>query len=223
MDSTSEVVVPVKTRLLSFLVTRYIRFVALTSRIIWVNRSIREELETSGQGFIYSFWHGRQSFLTYLHQNARIRPLISQSRDGELIARVCRAFGMDPIRGSTSRGGTEALFEMLQAGQKNTRIGITPDGPRGPLRQVKPGALYLAQKTGLPLVPIAFGAKKAWVFKGWDEYVVPKPFNRIAMVYGEPLTVGPSDDLPQRAMDLQRALDAVSREADSIAGAACCG
>src|SRR4051812_38855832 len=76
-------------RILSVLATAYIRFVGMTSRIIWVNRVVREELEATGDGFIYTFWHGRQVFLTYLHRGNRIHPLISQSRDGELIARVC--------------------------------------------------------------------------------------------------------------------------------------
>ncbi len=73
--------------------------------MIWVNRVIREELEAEGKGFIYAFWHGRQVFLTYLHRGDRIHPLVSQSKDGELIARVCRAFGLEPVRGSSSRRG----------------------------------------------------------------------------------------------------------------------
>jgi lysophospholipid acyltransferase (LPLAT)-like uncharacterized protein len=210
-----------KTRLLSSLATLYLRLVGGTSRIIWVNRVIREELEAAGRGFLYAFWHGRQVFLVYLHRGDRIRPLVSQSQDGELITRVCRAFGIEPIRGSSSRGGAEALLELRRQVDEGARIGVTPDGPRGPLRKVQPGILFLAQKTGRPIVPVAYGARKAWTFKGWDEFLVPKPFNRIAMVYGEPITIGPSDDLARRAIDLQLALNAVGREADSIAQAGC--
>jgi len=211
---------PIKIKLLSFLGSQYLRWVGATSRILWVNRSIRQELEKGGRGFLYAFWHGRQVFLAYLHRGDRIRPLVSQSRDGELIAGVCRHFGIEPIRGSTSRGGLEALREIQRALTDGARVGFSPDGPRGPVRKVQSGVLYAAQKTGLPIVPVAYGARKRWIFKGWDEFIVPRPFNRIAMVYGTPLRVGPDDDLDRRAADLEQALDAVSREADRVSGAA---
>jgi lysophospholipid acyltransferase (LPLAT)-like uncharacterized protein len=209
--------------LLSWLATHYLKLVGATSRIIWVNRTIRDDLEKTGDGFVYAFWHGRQVFLAYLHAGDRIHPLVSKSRDGELIARVCSAFGLQAIRGSTSRGATEALLEIKRAVESGDRVGFTPDGPRGPFHQVQSGALYIAQKTGRPIVPVAYGSKKSWVFGSWDKFMVPKPFNKIAMVYGEPLRVGADDDLEKRAMDLKLALDAVTREADSISGAACCG
>jgi lysophospholipid acyltransferase (LPLAT)-like uncharacterized protein len=197
--------------------------VGRTSRIIWVNRVIREELEKEGNGFIYAFWHGRQVFLVYLHRNDRIHPLVSHSRDGELIARVCRSFGIEPVRGSSSRGGTEAVLELKGILEEGDRVGFTPDGPRGPLRQVQAGVLYLAQKTNRPIVPVAYGAKRRWVVKGgWDEFVVPQPFNRITMVYGEPIVVKSGDDLDKKAVELQGALDRVTQEADSVAGVGCC-
>lgn len=207
-----------KTVLLSFLASSYIRFVNLTSQIIWVNRSIRDELEAAGQGFIYVFWHGRQLFLVVTHRGPRSHPLISHSRDGDLIARVCRSFGVTAIRGSSSRGGSEALLEMKSLLEAGENVGLTPDGPRGPFQQVQPGALFLAQKTERPIVPVAYGARRRWMMKGpWDEFLVPKPFNRIAMVYGEPMLVGPGDDLNTKAADLKRALDDATRKADSVA------
>jgi lysophospholipid acyltransferase (LPLAT)-like uncharacterized protein len=211
----------IKIRLLSFLASAYLRWVGATSRIVWVNRSVREDLEASGKGFIYAFWHGRQVFLAYLHQGDLIRPLISQSADGEIIARVCRSFGLKSIRGSSSRGASEALLKLQDEIKAGARIGITPDGPRGPLREVQPGALYLAQVTGCPIVPVAFGAKKKWVFKGWDEFMVPKPFNRIAMMYGEPITVGREDSLERKAVELKRALNYVVHEVDVISLGEC--
>ena len=97
-------------------------------------------------------------------------------------------------------------------------LAFTPDGPRGPLREVQPGVLYVAQKTGRPILPIAVGAKRSWIFKGsWDEFMVPKPFNRIVMVYGKPLHVNPADDPDVMATRLKEALDVVSQEADHIA------
>jgi len=195
----------------------------MTSQIVWVNRVIREEQEATGRGFIYAFWHGRQVFLTYLHRGDRIHPLISQSKDGELIARVCRAFGLTAVRGSSSKDGAKALLEMKTILDTGDRLGFTPDGPRGPLRQVQPGVLFMAQQSGRPIVPVAVGAKRQWVFKGrWDEFIVPKPFNRISMVYGEAFQVAPSDNLDVKAAELKKVLDDVAKEADSIAGVSCC-
>lgn len=195
----------------------------LTSQIIWVNRSIRDELEGPGNGFIYVFWHGRQVFLVVTHCGPRSHPLISRSRDGEIIARVCASFGVTPIRGSSSRGGAAAMLQMMAMLESGGNLGFTPDGPRGPLHQVQPGALFLAQKSGRPIVPVAYGAKRRWVMKGsWDEYIVPKPFNRIAMVYGEPVHVKPGDDLRNKATELKQALDDVTRKADMVAGAGGC-
>ena len=207
--------------MLSWFASAYLRFVGATSRIIWVNRSLREELEATRKGYIYAFWHGRQVFLAYLHRGDKIRPMVSKSADGEIIAQVCRSFGLQAIRGSTTRGASEAVLKMQDEIQSGARVGITPDGPRGPLRQVQPGALYLAQVTGCPIVPVAFGAKKKWIFKGWDEFVVPKPFNRIAMIYGEPIHVGPDDSLDQKARELQKSLNYVTHEVDIISQGAC--
>ena len=146
--------------------------------------------------------------------------MISQSRDGEIIARVCKSFHLGAVRGSSSRGGREAFLEMKHLLTIGNRVAFTPDGPRGPLREVQQGVLVLAQMTGRPIVPVAYGARRRWVFRGgWDEYLVPQPLNRIAMVYGEPVRVGPADDLAVKASELKRALDDVSRKADAAVGA----
>ena len=190
--------------------------VGLTSRILWIRRDTRDRLEQSGHGFIYAFWHARQAFLTYLHAHDRIHPLISRSKDGEIIAQVCRHFGLEPARGSSSRGGMEATRDLLRWVEQGDRVGVTPDGPKGPREQVQDGVLYLAQKTGAPIVPVAYGARRRWVFGSWDAFILPKPFNTIAMAYGEPLRVNAGDDLSERARALKAALDAVTQEVDAV-------
>jgi lysophospholipid acyltransferase (LPLAT)-like uncharacterized protein len=208
---------PIQIRLLSFLASSYLRFVGATSRIFWANRVVRDRLESENKAFIYAFWHGRQVFLAYLHRGDRIRPVVSQSKDGELIARVCRSFGIEPVRGSSSKGGVGAMLEVQDALQEGARVGFTPDGPRGPLHSIQPGVLFVAQKTGLPIVPVAFGAKRKWIFGSWDRFIVPQPFNRIAMVYGNPIAVLETESLEERAQALKAALDAVVARADAIA------
>ena len=190
-----------------------------TSRIIWIRRDIRSRLEDSGQGFIYVFWHARQAFLTYLHAGDKIHPLISRSKDGEIIAQVCRGFGLEAARGSSSRGGMEAARELIRWLAQGERVGITPDGPRGPREEVQDGALFLAQKTGAAIVPVAYGAKRAWTFNSWDRFLLPQPFNRIVMAYGEPLHIGPQEDLTPCAMRLKEALERITKEVDDAARA----
>jgi lysophospholipid acyltransferase (LPLAT)-like uncharacterized protein len=205
---------------LSLFAATYIRLVGWTSQIIWVNRSIRDEQEASGKGFIYAFWHGRQVFLVYLHRGDQLSTIISRSRDGEIIARVCAFFGLGAVRGSSSRGGGTALLKMHELLNHGQRVAFTPDGPKGPLRQIQPGVLFLARKTGCPIVPVAFGAKKKWIFRGrWDEFVVPKPLNRIAMVYGEPIRISADDSMDKKSTELKWALNDVMAKADSVAAA----
>ena len=205
--------------LLSFLASCYLRLVGSTSRILWIGRDRRSELERSGRGFVYAFWHARQAFLPYLHAGDRIHPLISRSKDGEIIAQVCRHFGLEPARGSSSRGGGEAVLELIRWVEQGDRVGVTPDGPRGPRETIHDGVLYLAQKTGTPIVPVAYSARRAWIFRSWDAFMLPTPFNRIVMAYGAPLHIGPQDDLKQSAALLKTALDQTTKEADALAHA----
>ncbi len=204
------------TSLLAFAGSVYIRLVGATSRIFWKNRIARDKLESNGKGFIYACWHGRQLFMLYLHENDRIRPLISKSKDGDLIAKICRHFGLAAIRGSSSRGGMKAVLELKTAVESGARVGFTPDGPRGPLQKVQHGVLFVAQKLSCPIIPFAYGARKRWVFGKWDRFIVPKPFNRISIVYGEPFFVGPGDDLADAAKEMKIKLDDVTREADRL-------
>jgi len=121
------------------------------------------------------------------------------------------------IRGSSSRGGAQALLALREVLKTGDRVGFTPDGPRGPLQEVQPGVLFLAQKAGVPIVPVAYGARSAWVFGSWDRFLVPTPLNRIVMMYGEPLRVAPHDSLEERAVALQQALNIVTASADAAA------
>ncbi len=157
----------------------------------------------------------------HVQQWRSIHPLISLSTDGELIALVAQAFGLPPIRGSSSRRSIAALKELIKTVRSGHHLGMTPDGPRGPLREIQPGTLFLARKTGRPIVPMAYGARKKWIFRGWDEFLVPKPFNRIVVVFGEPIWVNLSDDMDEKKKVLKNSLDFVMKEADRVAGVGC--
>jgi len=142
-----------------------------------------------GERCIFAFWHARLLPLVYTHRGRGIAVLVSRSRDGELIAGVIERLGFVTARGSSSRAGGEGILDMLEWAGQGHLLALTPDGPRGPAGQVKPGLAYLASRTGLPVVPVATAAKRAWVLASWDRFRVPGPFARVWVAYGEPLRV----------------------------------
>src|SRR5690349_20353411 len=140
--------------------------------------------------FLYDFWH--DGLLAPLATRPKIRVLISQHTDGEVISQICQRLGIGVIRGSTARGGCQALLEMIRDQDESTHLGITPDGPRGPRRQLKPGVVMIASQSGLPIVPVGIGFVRAWRFASWDRFALPIPGSTMVGVCGEPILV-PSD------------------------------
>ena len=143
----------------------------------WQASGIREldEFYRSGRGAVYALWHGRMFFPIYAGRHLGIRVLVSEHRDGELIATVLRRFGYDVVRGSTTHGGRAALLQMIRTWQPGVRYAITPDGPRGPRETVQPGILYLARRLGLPIVPVSGAASRCFRFRSWDHLILPWP------------------------------------------------
>jgi lysophospholipid acyltransferase (LPLAT)-like uncharacterized protein len=118
--------------------------------------------------------------------------MISQSRDGEYAARVASWLGFKNVRGSSTRGGSKALREMVQKIKGGEIGGMLADGPQGPPRVAKMGAVAMAKETGVPLISVLWGADRCWVFNSWDRYLVPKPFAKVAVFYTEPISVPPT-------------------------------
>src|SRR5262249_39968078 len=151
--------------------------------------------------YLYSFWHEDILVPPYQYGWTPLKVLISQHADGELIAQTCRHMGLGVVRGSTTRGGVQALREIL-AMKKSHHVAITPDGPRGPRRQGQPGGPFLASRRGLPLVPCCFGYRRAWRLNTWDRMAVPYPFSPVVAVMGEPFHLPP--DLGRDALERER-------------------
>src|SRR5262245_266413 len=137
--------------------------------------------------YIYAFWH--EGLLAPIATRPKIRVLISQHTDGEVIAQICQHLGIGVIRGSTARGGCQALLGMIRDQDQSTHLGITPDGPRGPRRQLKPGAVMIASQSGLAIVPAGIGFVRAWRFASWDRLALPCPGSTMVGVVGEPIHV----------------------------------
>ncbi len=143
---------------------------------------------------IYATWHGRLLLLPYLYGHRGAHVLTSRSRDGELVTRWIRRFGLDPVRGSSSRGGADALRVLARALRAGREVVVVPDGPRGPREVLKPGVIALARLSGVPIVPMAVSASREWRLRSWDEFRIPRPFARCVVRFGEPIHVSRSAD-----------------------------
>jgi lysophospholipid acyltransferase (LPLAT)-like uncharacterized protein len=156
-------------------------------------------IDPATKKYIYAFWH--EGLLALLVTRTPARVLISKHPDGELIAQVCRCLGVGVIRGSSSRGGhwtvaearggTQALMELIDSARDCQHLAITPDGPRGPRRELQPGMIVVAAQTGLAIVPIGVGFCRAWRATSWDRFAIPVPFSTMVGVVGEAISVPP--------------------------------
>ncbi len=171
-----------------------------------------ERFLRTGKPVIFVLWHSRLLPLSYGYRHLNSATLISQSADGEYIARIVEKWGYTAVRGSSSRRGSAALLQIVKLARGGQSIAITADGPRGPREKVKPGALLAAQMTGAPLIPAAAWTPSAWWLKSWDRFLVPKPFARIRVAFGPPLFVDRDlspEALQARTEDVEQSMRSV--------------
>ncbi|HBR16414.1 MAG: hypothetical protein A3G39_06550 [Deltaproteobacteria bacterium RIFCSPLOWO2_12_FULL_43_16] len=143
-----------------FLASLLIKFLAITMRISYVNfEKIRDDWQ-SGKNVIIAFWHGRLLMMPIMYKGSGISVLVSQHKDGELIARTVKIFNIDSVRGSSTRGWLGGVKGLLKAVKRGKDIAITPDGPKGPKFNVQMGIIHLAKLTDLPIIPMSFSASK---------------------------------------------------------------
>ena len=188
-----------------------------TIRLRFVNREVPQALAEAGRNFIYAFWHGRQFILFHAHRGSGVVIPASESRDGEIQARILKRFGFDVVRGSSKRKGERALLGLVDALRSGKSIALAVDGPRGPVYEVKQGVTYLAGKLDKPIVPVTMGAKSGWTLERiWDKYLLPRPFTECVIVYGEPLTVAGTDagELERMRLELAAAINRTMDQAD---------
>lgn len=164
---------------------------------------------SAGQPVIFVLWHSTLLPIAYVHRRQGVVSMTSRSEDGEYISRLLQHWGNGVARGSSSRGGDAALREMVRAIRSGHSAAITPDGPRGPSEVMKPGVIQLAQLTGAPLIPVAATARNAWRLDSWDRFIVPRPFSRVRVTYGEGVTVArdaTSEMLKETGASLERTM-----------------
>jgi lysophospholipid acyltransferase (LPLAT)-like uncharacterized protein len=169
-----------------------LRLYFLTIRIETVNDDYLFQYLKEGEKLIAAVWHQRIiSVIRYASRFRNYQPsvMISQSRDGDLAAYIFSRIHFRPIRGSSSRGGGQALAALVDDLKNHPFAVQVMDGPRGPSGVIKPGLIVLAQKSGVPIMPAYISFSRAWVLKSWDRTLIPKPFSKIRLRWGQPIVV----------------------------------
>lgn len=193
-------------RIGAWLVVSIVRLVAMTIRYRYDDRSGFFNGPPRGPA-LYCFWHNRLALCTALYERyvrkrnptTGIAGMVSASRDGAFLSAIFEGFKVEPVRGSSSRRGPQALLELTTWAERGYDLAITPDGPRGPCYTIQPGVMSLAQLTGLPILPFSYHLNWKIRAGSWDRFQIPLPFGRCDVVVEKPIVV------PREATDEQRA------------------
>lgn len=202
----------------------YIRLVRYTGRWRIEGEDIPESFRAAGKPFILAFWHGRLLMMPYCWRRTDlVNMLISGHRDGRLISQTVRHFNIESVVGSTTRGGAQAMRNLIRLIRAGGIVGITPDGPRGPRMRVGEGTVALARLSGAPIVPATFSASRRRVMGSWDSFVLALPFARGVFLWGDPIEVPKAADveaLETSRQALEEAMNRLADRADAMMGQA---
>lgn len=188
-DSRGTSDLPIRVRASLLAGSGVIRALAATWRYRTVGEQTMLDLRASKTPILFTIWHGQMLPLLWHHRDQGVAVLVSEHQDGELIARVLEWMGYGLIRGSTSRGAGRALLGLVRTLKEGHDVAVTPDGPRGPRHKVAPGAVIAANRAEAPILPTVAHVDRYWKLRTWDGFVIPKPFARITIAYGEPRNV----------------------------------
>lgn len=189
-----------------------------TLRIEILHPEHEKSVLSRGLPVIYTLWHGRLILPTMVHVREGMVTMASRSKDGEIIARWLVRHGYVAARGSTGKGGGSALQEMVECVRAGRTAALTVDGPKGPPRVVQPGVLRLARETGAWILPHAYSCTRPLFLRSWDSYMIPKPFSRCVVGYGEPFPIPPDMPDAEALARIAAAVDAITLETDRAAG-----
>lgn len=205
-------------RLLSILAGIGVVLLRGTLRVQVLHGDRYRALKDRGVPILFALWHGRMLLSILQHRRQGIVTMASRSTDGEVIAGWLTRNGYVAARGSTTRGGGEALREMIRHMRSGRSAALTVDGPKGPPRQVQPGIVELARLTGGWILPITSSCSRPRFLASWDRYLVPMPFSRGVVAYGEPFPIAAELSDAEAAGRIAQALDRATVEADAAAG-----
>lgn len=201
---------------------QYIRLVWATGRWTVENDALPRQMWAEGKPFVLAFWHGHLLMMPKCWDLSRpMHMLISQHRDGQIIARVIGHFGLGAAAGSSTRGGSAALRQMLKALKNSEYVGITPDGPRGPRMRATAGVVSVARLAGVPVIPCAFSTKGRKVLGSWDRFQVAYPLSKGLIRWGDPITVDKNTDaegLEAKRLEVEAAMIALAQDVERRMG-----
>ena len=216
---------PLKEYLLGEAAATLLRLLGLTWRFDRHDGISSSVLNTT-KPFIFAFWHGQQLILPIAYAQFKKRKsrkgiftLISAHSDGRIIARAIKHFGLDSVKGSSTRRGGQALLELIRKAEDGYDIAFTPDGPKGPAEQAKIGVIEAARKSGVSIIPIACSANKSWHARSWDSMIIPKPGARLKCILGAEMIIpkdATDESLSQYAETLSKNLTALTKEANAF-------
>ncbi|HEY7503408.1 MAG TPA: lysophospholipid acyltransferase family protein [Gemmatimonadales bacterium] len=170
------------------------RLIAASWRIGTQHEDRWRPLYEARRPIVYLLWHEVLLPLLWHHRGQGVVIVVSENRDGQYLSDFARVLGYRSIRGSSSRGAARALLGAVRELQSGDSVAFTPDGPRGPRRELKPGVVAAAQRGGGVIVPVHARADRAWRLDSWDRFLIPKPGARVTVCYGRPFEVSPGDE-----------------------------
>lgn len=201
-------------------------------RLLWwsyrvekvIGADIAERIVTDGNVYAPCYWHQHHILCTnmirgWIHRGFRTSFLVSASVDGDVPARIARAWGAEVIRGSANQTGALVLRDMRETLKRGVSIVTTADGPNGPKYEFKAGAVLMARIAAVPLVPLACAADRAWHLTRWDDFMIPKPFSRVVLAVGEPIEVPsdtPLDRIEEYRMKMEQAVMSLKSESETL-------
>ena len=205
--------------MLGFLGGWFIRILGRLVRMRHHGDGPKRERERTGERYLIAFWHRHLLLMPHVYGGEKITVLISQHGDGEIAALATKRLpGIFADRGSSTRGGSSAVRLLLRRVREGFDLAITPDGPKGPVRVAKPGAVQVAALAGIPIIPVAMAPTRRKLLASWDRFVVPLPGSTVHFVYGEPWWVERGRDPDEAAWELTRRLCELEARAEELAG-----
>lgn len=193
----------------------YLYVVGKTSKTIVLSQEQHAALRKQYPQLIYVGWHEHVLTAAWAYRRRNLATLISQSRDGEYLSTLGKLLGFHPVRGSSSRGGVRGMIQLVHAVKQGHDVGIGADGPRGPARECKAGAILLAKRSGMPIIPNAVLVSRFKRLNNWDRTIIPLPFATFTMIYGEPIFIpedAGKDAIAEYQIRVKQAIDALTEK-----------
>ena len=187
-----------------------------TLKIEEVNKAQIDTRISSGQNLVFAFWHGTMLAPWYQLKKYQPSAIVSKSKDGDILVNILQRWGYEVERGSSSKSGKEVLEKLVEKAKQNRNITITPDGPRGPEKIMKPGAVIIAKKANVPLVLVGVNYDKKRILKSWDKFEVPKFFSKVKIIYSDPIEINQQldyDATDTKIKEIGKRLNEIQEEA----------